>query len=740
MRIYLAIVLIVFCSNLHASDLSFEELQSLEQLRNLGLADLLNITVETASGTEESLIDAPASMVIITAEQIAQRGYHNLVEVLQDVPGFDVNITQGPMYANSYQRGYRLPFMSRTLLMFNGIVDNLLWSDEGALSRQYPLANIKHIEILYGPASAVYGPNAFLGIINVITDDGSKLETGKYAGEINVLKGSFKSRGLDVSVKGKPLDDLSFSIAAKLFKSNEADISGRWGFTSNEQYSNRDIWGGILDFEHEGQPLGHYYDPTDDYGVLADISYKGLKLGLINWRTKEGYGGYYASDRTQSNLFWNKFNEQYYLQYQADLSDKLQAKSFISHQSSRHYGYWGEAEPDFSDDIGKHSFISLTQWNSINYSWLFKQDFEYQLKDNILLLSGLKYQRKELTKAYDVPGYWESGVSSSAEAATGIGHSTDASYTPPPPPYHDMLEYNLAHTYDIGGYAQAIVDIDNWRFNLGLRYDKNSVYGKVFNPRLSAIYKYNSAWTFKWLYGHAFQEPAPLQLWGGWSGRQANEALKPERVQNIEMIILHQWENIFHELSIYKAHYTDVIKEEAENAGQRDIYGIEYRLQSSFENFLAAEDINLYFNYSYTRVKSSLYYDHQQSAWLIGEAELGDIAPHKWNIGINVPLTKNWHTNIRGNFVSEREPYLRNPLRGKRIIDDYFTLNASLHYQYQPFTVTLKVLNALNEDYYQPGAEAASAGDDFTQRSLGYQNSLIPQPERSYWLNIGWRF
>ncbi|MEK7990415.1 MAG: TonB-dependent receptor [Thiotrichaceae bacterium] len=718
------------CSNLSAKNLSIKDLQGLD------LASLLNITVETASGTEESLIDAPASMVIITTEQIAQRGYHNLVEVLQDVPGFDVMITNGPMYSNSYQRGYRLPFMSRTLLMFNGVVDNLLWSHEGALSRQYPLSNIKHIEILYGPASAVYGPNAFLGVINVITHDGSDLEVGEYVGEINTLVGSFKSKGLDINIQGKPLDDLSFSIAAKLFKSNEEDLSDRWGFTSNEKYANRTTWGGILDFEHEGQQLGHYYDPTNDYGVMANMTYKGLKLGLINWRTKEAYGGYYASDRTQNNLFWNKFNAQYYAEYKTDLTDSLKSKSFISHQTSRHYGYWGEAEPDGNLD----SFISLTQWNSINYSWLFKQDFEYRFSDNLLLSSGLKYQRKELTKSYDVPGYWESSVSSSAESGSGIGHSTDPSYTPPPPPYRDMLESNLAHTRDIGGYVQAIIDAEPLRFNLGVRYDKNSIYGQVVNPRISAIYKHNSEWTFKLLYGHAFQEPAPLQLWGGWSGRQANEDLKPERVQNLEGVILHQWENIFHELSIYKSHYSDVIKEEAENAGQRDIYGLEYRLQSSFSNFLDADDIDVYFNYTYTHSTSSVYYNHDESAWLIGDAELGDIAPHKWNAGINLPLSSYWNWNVRVNYVGEREPYLRNPLRGKRVIDNYFTLNTALSYEYAPFTLTLKVLNALDEQYFHPGAEAASAGDDFSQRSLGYQNSLIPQAGRSYWLNLRWQF
>ncbi len=50
-------------------------------------------------------------MVVITAKDIKQRGYDDLSEVLQDLPGFDTVITNGTNYAISYQRGYRTPFM-----------------------------------------------------------------------------------------------------------------------------------------------------------------------------------------------------------------------------------------------------------------------------------------------------------------------------------------------------------------------------------------------------------------------------------------------------------------------------------------------------------------------------------------------------------------------------------------------------------------------------------------------------
>jgi outer membrane receptor for ferrienterochelin and colicins len=337
-------------------DVSANEV-SLDKLKTLDLASLLNITIKTASGVEEKLFDAPATMVVVTAEQIAQRGYHHLTEVLQDLPGFDVTIQNGPIYSSSYQRGYRLPVMSRTLLMIDGVIDNLLWSQEAAISRQYPLSNIKRIEVLYGPASAVYGPNAFLGVINLITYDGSELEKGQIKGEVNALMGSFDSKGVDVALRGRPAEELSFSLAAKLFHSDEADLTGRWGFTSAEQLANRDIWGTILDLEHQGKRFGEYHDPTEDYGVIANVNYKGLKLGVIHWRYKEGYGAFYATDRVQPNVFWNKDNDQYYLDYKQSPNDALTLTSHVSYQETRQHGYWVEAEPDLNSDQRKYSHI-----------------------------------------------------------------------------------------------------------------------------------------------------------------------------------------------------------------------------------------------------------------------------------------------------------------------------------------------------------------------------------------------
>lgn len=143
--------------------------------------------------------------------------------------------------------------------------------------------------------------------------------------------------------------------------------------------------------------------------------------------------------------------------------------------------------------------------------------------------------------------------------------------------------------------------------------------------------------------------------------------------------------------------------------------------------------------YTFTAVTSSTRYNHELDAdgnvigWEDGDTELGDIAPHKINAGVNLPLSRQWNVNLRSNFVGRRKLYSQNPLRAQgETIDPYIVFNGVLSYSYHPFRVTAKVLNLLDADYFHPGVEKADSGNTFDERSLGFRNSLIPQPGRSY--------
>jgi outer membrane receptor for ferrienterochelin and colicins len=770
----------LFCCYLPIAQASEQE----DVLSELSLESLLRLTVTSASGVEESYRDAPASMVIITATDIKHRGYTSLDEIIVDLPGFDSSVTNGNGGVTAYQRGYRTPFTQRTLMLINGIVDNHLWTHEATFTKTYPLSNIDRIEVLYGPAGAIYGPNAFLGIINIVTKNASKYLNNESKLDLKFELGSFKTQSIDLTAAGQ-YDAFSYNVSAKYYRSNEAGIDdyAPWGYLSNELLSSRDIWGPVVydvalasqcnldacPHLSDNKPYGNFLDRSRDWGILADISYQDITFGLIAWEMKEGYGPYYPSDRAQAASFWNRSSLQYYLKHEGKFNDELKIKSLALYRVSRIWGDWAESFPGSPALSGADalSWVSISDWNSINYSWLFKQDYEYSYSTNLQLSGGLKYENKRLTKAYDLCSYWADAYCSSItpeSAGLGVATNTELSINIQPDTLSKMPAENMVSTIDIGGYMQGIWQLTDWRINAGVRYDHNSIYGATVNPRASAIYYWSDFTTVKLLYGKAFQEPAPLQLWGGWSGRAANPELKPERAQNIELILMLQRDNWLHELSIFSAHYDHVIKEEAENAGKRTSYGLEYRGSFQFANFInGAADITSHVSYTFTKSHSSVDYDATIGQWVGAgietcqqieelnelsydacadlDVDTGDIAPHKINANFNLPLGESWNLNVQANWQASKTLYMRNPLRAEHKKNDSFTvINANISYDFSPYRLALKIKNVFNQRYYHSGVEGAESGDDFSQRSLGWRNSLIPQTYRNFMLTFSMAF
>jgi iron complex outermembrane receptor protein len=251
----------------------------------------------------------------------------------------------------------------------------------------------------------------------------------------------------------------------------------------------------------------------------------------------------------------------------------------------------------------------------------------------------------------------------------------------------------------------------------------------------------------KLLYGTAFQEPAPVQLYGGWQGRNANPQLEPETVENYELNTLLQAGPVRLDLSGYFAQYRDVITETAKNTGRRRVFGAEATLELNVPSPLADQrQLRGFANYTYTQSRSSRRWNFEESKWVEVDGQwplLGDIAPHKINFGVSVPAFDLLNVSVHGNWVASRKLYLANALRNPnrpdngRELDGYFKLDGYVSADLGPTRLGLKVNNMLDTDYMHPGAEGASAGDSFEDtRAGGFQNSLVPTPGRSYFATL----
>jgi outer membrane receptor for ferrienterochelin and colicins len=147
----------------------------MDTLLQLSLEQLMNVKVVTASGFPQTAAEAPSTITVITAEQIKERGYEQLEDALRDIPGIDMIHLNGYAPTLIYFRGMYGAENLRALLMIDGIVENNLVGTNDFAGPAYSLHNVDRIEIIWGPASALYGANAFGGVINIITKKGADI-------------------------------------------------------------------------------------------------------------------------------------------------------------------------------------------------------------------------------------------------------------------------------------------------------------------------------------------------------------------------------------------------------------------------------------------------------------------------------------------------------------------------------------------------------------------------------------
>jgi len=160
---------------------------TVDALSTLPLEELMQMrVVTTASRFAQPISDAPSSVVVLTAGDIRDFGWHTLADALATLPG--LYVTNDRNYAYVGARGFLRPgdYNSRFLLLVDGVrvndavYDQALVGTEGLLDMDM----VKRIEFVPGPGSAVYGSNALFGVINVVTRDGSGLSgvQGTFAG------------------------------------------------------------------------------------------------------------------------------------------------------------------------------------------------------------------------------------------------------------------------------------------------------------------------------------------------------------------------------------------------------------------------------------------------------------------------------------------------------------------------------------------------------------------------------
>lgn len=160
-----------------------------EWARDTALDSLLSIKISTAAKYEQTTREAPASVTLITSEDIERYGYHTLVDVFRHIRGFYISDDRNYSYLGT--RGFSRPtdYNNRMLLLVNGhsINETIFGSAPMGTDFGIDLGSVERIEIVRGPGSALYGTGAMFTVINIMTKSGATIdgfhlsaETGSY--------------------------------------------------------------------------------------------------------------------------------------------------------------------------------------------------------------------------------------------------------------------------------------------------------------------------------------------------------------------------------------------------------------------------------------------------------------------------------------------------------------------------------------------------------------------------------
>lgn len=458
-----------------------------KNLDSLSLEELMQVKVQGAALHPQTLRDAPASVTIITAEEISKYGYRTLGEALASVRGFYLNDNR--TYESLGVRGFGAPddYDSHVLVMINGhsMTDNI-FGYMLFLGNDFPLDLnlIKQIEIIRGPSSALYGTNGMFATINIVT----KTPDEAAPASLTTTLDSFGEK------KGQ------IAASQTIGKNAQVLVSGSVYNNSGES------------------PLyfPEFNSPQTNYGEAIDMN---------------GERGYHLF----SNLVWRNWT----ILALFSGNDKIQPISWgptiFDDRGTQNYATRNFVDAAYARDIWRGTLRWRTYYDEQRYLGRFDYPLEPPMpldavEDNRELING-KWTGSELTYRTDL-GIW-GAVTAGVDAKLDIrAILTDFDVTPAPATFLsiDRPDRNVAFLLQDEHKLSR-----NWTLDLGARYDKSTLLHDFVSPRLALIYQPRGGWTYKFLYGRSFRNPSLFQLFDG-DGHSAiaNPSLRPESGDQFE--------------------------------------------------------------------------------------------------------------------------------------------------------------------------------------------------------------
>ncbi len=225
-----------------------------DDLTKLGVDELFSVQVTSVGRKAQQISKAPASVFVLTAEDIRRSGATSIPEALQWVPGLTVLSVDGRSWAISIRGSARM-YADQILVMIDGrslytpLFSGVIWD-----AIDVPMNDIEQIEVVRGPGAVMWGPNAVNGMINVITKRAQQTKGGQVA-----VSAGNENRGLESRWGAAPSDKIAYRVWGKLdYRTPAYDSPGVFRLSTmsylDPAIRNLDSATGRMGFRVDGQP------------------------------------------------------------------------------------------------------------------------------------------------------------------------------------------------------------------------------------------------------------------------------------------------------------------------------------------------------------------------------------------------------------------------------------------------------------------------------------------------------
>ena len=571
---------------------------------NDDLEKLLELKISTAAKYDQTVSEAPASVTIITAEEIERFGCRTLDEILMRVRGF--YITNDRNYNYVGVRGFSRPtdYNNRVLLLLNGnpTNDNVWGASYIGTETGLNLGAIERIEIVRGPGSALYGTNAMLAVINIITKKGKNLD----GLTLTLQPGSY----------GKIEGGLRFG---KEFKNGlDLSISGILG-----KIHGPDLYFEEFDTPETNHGLATGLDRDEYWGIFTSLAYKNFSLqGIVSSREKgiptASYGTIFNDHRykTIDSRGIVEFKYEGKLNYD---------KKVMVRGSYYYYLYHGDSPYD--DPGGEYLYEdeSVGEWLGID------TQFNWDLRANNHLIMGAEYKThfRSLYKAWD-----------------NYGIVFDQNH-----PFQQFALY-IQDEYQM---------LPDFSITLGLRYDRHEGRGESLSPRLGLIYNLSGATTLKVLLGNAYRAPDFYALYyESEDEAKGNPLVKPEKINTFEAVVEHQLnKKIFGLVSLYVFEIKGLIEQVIDEADGL----LQFQNLEKVRGLGAEAEFNIRLSGGFLGYMN---FNLQTSKNVATREQISNSPALVFKLGVSVPIAKHFLAALETFYDSSRltlrgnrtEPYL----------------------------------------------------------------------------------